>query len=458
MEKAVSISNKFRIKPDLPAGFRDYGPADAIAKQAMIDVIRTTFERFGFDPLETSSVQRTEVLTGGEEDSGKIIFNVKGSQEEESDLPAVASAKEGSSLRFDLTVPLARFMAANPDLPKPFKRYQIGTVWRGERPQAGRYREFLQADVDIVGSSSIDADAEIAMIIYTVFKNLGVNDFLIKINNRKLYNALPKLCGFPEETLWEVLRIIDKLDKIGMDKMENELEKIIEKEQAVSIRELLEQFQQSRDITSITLNGKPLAKEGSEELYRINELLEAMGMKRGINWNFDISIVRGLSYYTGSVFEVTLPYAPEVGSVCGGGRYDELVAQFTGQNIPAVGVSFGVDRLFAAMEKLGVLRKKQTLTQVLILQLDANLRNDYLTMAQELRNAGINTALYLGDNQMFQAQLAYAVKKEIPYMMIYGANEAKQNIVAIKNLATREQAEMPRNELVGYFKKFFLSP
>lgn len=417
-----------RVKPDLPAGFRDYGPADTIAKQGMVDTIRTTFERFGFDPLETSSVQRTEVLTGGEKDSGKIIFNVKGSQEETSD----------SSLRFDLTVPLARFMAANPDLPKPFKRYQIGTVWRGERPQAGRYREFLQADVDIVGSSSIDADAEIAIIIYTVFKNLGIAPFIINYNNRKVLNLLPDFAGFPQEKLWDVLRIIDKRDKIGGNGVANEIAKEFSQTTAAKI----EQF-----ISGATDKG-----DGGDYA-AIRRILETAGVDCAAFFVQNRSLVRGLSYYTGSVFEVTLPDAPEIGSVCGGGRYDELVAQFTGQNIPAVGVSFGVDRLFAAMEKLETRKKKQTLTQVLILQLDADLKNEYFVMAQELRNAGINTALYLGDDPMLKGQLNYALKKEIPYVIIYGEREEKEGIVAIKNLATRQQEEIPRDKLAEYFRK-----
>ncbi|MBI4225466.1 MAG: histidine--tRNA ligase [Candidatus Sungbacteria bacterium] len=430
------IKKPNRIKPELPSGFRDYGPADAIAKQAMIDTIRKTFERFGFDPLETSSVQRTEVLTGGEEDSGKIIFNVKGSQEETSD----------SSLRFDLTVPLARFMAANPDLPKPFKRYQIGNVWRGERPQQGRYREFLQADVDIVGSSLIDADAEIATIIYTVFKNLGIENFVINYNNRKMLDMLPKFAGFPEEKLWDALRIIDKKDKIGEDGIRGELEKNFSGSIADKILEFLtEDFEP-------TLQG-----EGFSEYGKIaSMILQSTGCDVDmVNKFFKLerTLVRGLSYYTGSVFEVTLPDAPEIGSVCGGGRYDELVSQFTGQNIPAVGVSFGVDRLFAAMEKIGTLKKKQTLTQVLILQLDANLKDEYLSMAQELRNAGINTALYMGDDSMLKGQLNYALKKEIPYVVICGSREKEKNVVTVKNLATREQQEITREKIVEFFGK-----
>ncbi|MDP3795217.1 MAG: ATP phosphoribosyltransferase regulatory subunit [bacterium] len=209
-----------RIKPELPGGFRDYAPETAIAKQKILDTARETFEQFGFEPIETSSVQLTEVLTGGEEDSGKIIFNVRSSEKEE--------AK--NSLRFDLTVPLARFLAENPEIPKPFKRYEIGRVWRGERQQAGRYREFTQADIDIVGTASVDTDTEIIAVIYGTLKNLGITDFVIKINDRRILNALPSYAGFPEEKLWDALRIIDKKDKIGREGICKELESVFGKE------------------------------------------------------------------------------------------------------------------------------------------------------------------------------------------------------------------------------------
>lgn len=428
MVKEVTSQKSKRVKPDLPGGFRDYGPADAIAKQGMIDVIRRTFESFGFDPLETSSVQKTEVLTGGEEDSGKIIFNIKGSQEETSD----------TSLRFDLTVPLARFVADNPEIPKPFKRYQIGNVWRGERQQAGRYREFMQADVDIVGVASLDADAEIAAIMYTAFKNLGVEKFIIKYNNRKVLNALPDFAGFPEEKLWAVLRIVDKQDKIGDAGMKKELAEELGDAAAEKIIEFI--------------FGGGAASAGRSEYEAIRSMLGMLAPGAEKYFVPDFSLVRGLSYYTGSVFEVTLTDAPEIGSVCGGGRYDDLVAKFTGTKIPAVGVSIGVDRLFAALEKLGCLEKKETLTDALIFQLDEEMKSEYLAMARELRAAGVNTALYLGEDRSFQAQLAYAIKKGIPYAVIYGAGEKEKGMVGIKNLKTREQKEVVKEKLAEYFK------
>lgn len=436
MLKAKTKSKNLRIKPELPGGFRDYGPADAILRQRLLEKIRKTFEDFGFDPMETPAVERTEVLTGGERESAKIIFNVRGSK----DLPA-GQARKGSdsSLRFDLTVPLARFIALNPEIPKPFKRYQIGQVWRGESPQAGRYREFLQADVDIVGSSSLGADAEIIAVIYSVFINLGIQNFLIKINDRKLLNDLPSFAGFPEKKLWDVLRTIDKKDRLGDTAVRKELIKIVKKKAADKI------------MNEFLKTGIP-SSDSMKKLGALLELLDAMGIDKDKR-TLDFSVVRGLGYYTGPVFESVLTKLPQRGSVAGGGRYDTLTVPFTGEKIPAVGVSFGVDRLLAALDELGLLKKKPTVTKVLILNLLPAASKEYLSLAKTLRAANINTAIYLGDDRAFQAQLAYAVKKEIPYVIIYGEEERKKGAVTIKNLATREQKEIPKGNILQYFKK-----
>jgi len=417
-------TNQKRIKPGLPGGFRDCGPEEARMKQWILDTARQTFERFGFEPLETSAVQKTEVLTGGEADSRKIIFNVRGSQEES------ASQQTDTSLRFDLTVPLARFVAANPDIPKPFKRYEIGKVWRGERQQAGRYREFTQADIDIVGSQSPDADAEIAAVIYSTLKKIGVGEFAIKINDRRILNDLPGIAGFPAGKLWEVLRIADKKDKIGEDGVERELTSAFDKATAAKIAEF---FIAPLELPELKIN------------------LDAMGIPQSA-YRFDRSMVRGLSYYTGSIFEAVLTGAPEIGSIFGGGRYDDLITAFTGQRIPAVGASLGVDRLLAASRKAGRGGAGEKLvTRVLILNLAPEFYAEYLRMAQELRERGVNAAFYLGDDRSFQAQLAYAVKKEIPYVIIYGEEEKRKGTVAVKNLATREQKEIPKEKMAEYF-------
>ncbi|MDP3769402.1 MAG: histidine--tRNA ligase [bacterium] len=435
-----------RVEPTLPGGFRDYGPSDAIARSQMIEIIRKTFENFGFDPMETASIQRKNVLFGGEKESEKIVFDVKGSREKKSD----------TALRFDLTVPFARFMAANPEIPKPFKRYQIGTVWRGESPQAGRYREFMQADIDIIGSSSVNADAEVIAMIYQTLKNLGIDDFVIKVNNRKLLTVLPKLCKFSESKLGIVLGLIDKIDKIGEKQIFDILKKEIGAVSVASLRELMSAIGTGRDISQISLNGKmitSLAEEGTRELWQINAALELFGLKRGKYWQFNPLTVRGLSYYTGMIFETFLTKAPEMGSIFSGGRYDELLIPFTGQKIPAVGASVGIDRLFAALEKLNVVKKQVTLTRVLVLNLSSELKSEYLAMVKQLREAKINTSFYLGDDTSFQAQFSYAVKKEIPFVVILGEEEKKKGVIAIKNLKTREQKEIKRKDFVAFFKK-----
>src|SRR3989338_1821458 len=439
---------KTKIKPELPGGFRDYGPEDAIARQKMIEKIRKTFEDFGFDPLETPAVERTEVLTDGEKDSGKIIFNLSSSAKE-----LKSKDKSKISLRFDLTVPLARFLAGNPEIPKPFKRYQIGNVWRGESPQAGRYREFMQADIDIVGTSSMEADSEIVILIYRVFKNLGINNFLININNRKILNGLPKFAGFPEKKLSDALRIIDKRDKIGEKEVAKELARAVGKKQTERIMQFLflsgdakQKLLGAREL----LKDTPSAEEGIKELAEIVRNIRAAGVEER-NWQINFCTVRGLGYYTGPVFETVLTEAEELGSVFSGGRYDGLAEKF-GQKISAVGVSAGIDRLFVALDKLGATGHKKTTTRALILNLSPELKTDYFAFDSELRKAGISSSIYLGDDRAFQAQLAYAVKKEIPFVIIYGDRDKEKNVVTVKNLVTREQKEIPKDKLVEYIK------
>lgn len=433
MRKQKDIKQK-RVKPELPGGFRDYAPGDAIERSKMIQTIRKTFEDFGFDPVETPAVERTEVLTGGEKESGKIIFNVKGSQEKQGD----------SSLRFDLTVPLARFISANPDTPKPFKRYQIGPVWRGESPQAGRYREFMQADVDIVGASSIEADAEIVAVFYSVLKNLGVSDFRIKMNSRKILNGLPAYAKLKDEKLFNTLRIIDKQDKIGAAGVKKELEKEFGKRVSEKIIEFIKNPQ-------VAAREKEV-RAGLSDIEAIFSTARGFGVEES-KMEIDYSIVRGLGYYTGFVFEIVLPEIPGIGSVVAGGRYDNLVLQFTGKKLPAVGASLGIDRLYAALEKTGVLKKRRTTVRALLMNLSLQLKDEYAELLRDLRAENVNTSFYLGDDTAFQAQLAYAVKMEIGYVIIYGENEKAKGMFALKNLVTREQRDVSREELIKILKE-----
>lgn len=451
MSKTLKVVKSKRIKPELPGGFRDYGPADAILRQRLFTKIRNIFEVFGFEPMETPGIERTKILLGGEAESDKVIFRVTaGRGGETKDIK-----KEELSLRFDLTVPLARFIAANPEIPKPFKRYQIGKVWRGESPQQGRYREFIQADIDIVGSSSMDADAEIIAVISAVLKNLGINSFIIKINNRKILQALPRFCNFPEKKLMSLLRLIDKQEKIGEQKMRKEILKIFNKKAAEKIFQFLgisgnkkEKLIRAQEL----LKNDMAAKEGIQELINIVNGLEVLGVESK-NWDIDFSMVRGLGYYTGPIFETILSGAPSLGSIFSGGRYDNLVSTFTGERLPAVGASMGVDRFLTTLDSMGLLKKKPTTVKVLMLNLDPELKSEYFSLARQLREANINTALYLGDDRAFQAQLAYAVKKEISYVLIYGAEEKKKAVVTVKKLSTREQKEIPKDQIAQYFKK-----
>jgi len=449
MKRSVK-NKKIGIKPELAGGFFEYGPAESIIRQKLLTKIRKTFEDFGFDPIETPAIERMKVLLGGEETSEKIIFQVRTTGGEAKDIK-----KDELALRFDLTVPLARFVAANPEIPKPFKRYQIGQVFRGESPQAGRYREFTQADIDIVGTQSLEADAEIITMIYAVFKNLGINKFTIRINNRKILNALPDFAGFPEKKLFLLLRLIDKKDKIGEKGLKKEIVKLFSKKAAEKIFAFLsvsgnkeEKLAVARDL----LKNYPEAEKGIQEMVKIARLLEASGVDSS-NWDIDFSMVRGLGYYTGPIFETVLNAVPSIGSVFSGGRYDNLAAVFTGEKLPAVGASLGVDRLFAALETLNLLKKKATVAKALILNLAVEWQSDYFAFAKKLREAGVNTAVYIGDDRAFQAQLAYAVKKEIPYVIIYGEEERKKGTITIKDMLKREQKEIPKNNLAQYFKK-----
>jgi histidyl-tRNA synthetase len=328
-------------------------------------------------------------------------------------------------------------------------------VYRGESPQKGRYRGFTQADIDIVGSSSMDADAEVIAVIYRTLKNLGIENFYININNRKILNALPQYARFPEKKLVDVLRILDKTDKIGEKKVMEELKKVISAVSCERIENFLTISGNADECSSRAkklFSGNTMAQEGIQELEIIAKNLNWSGIPSK-NWRINFQTVRGLGYYTGPVFETFLPDYKEIGSIFSGGRYDNLVASFTGERLPAVGASTGIDRFIAALDRFPeVMKKKATTTAVLILNLSSALAKDYFTFANELRNAGINTTLYLGDDRAFQAQFAYAVKKEIPFVVIYGENEKKKGVVAIKNLTTREQKEIAKEGVAEFFR------
>ena len=444
------------IEPQLASGFRDYLPKDMIPRQKMFDVIRRSFERFGFLPLDTPGIERLEILTGGDPDFKKQIFHISVGAAEDSDL----------AMRFDLTVPLARVMAAyQNELPRPFKRYQTGKVWRGERPQSGRFREFVQFDADTVGSKSPMADAEIISLMYETMTALGFSNFLIRVNDRKVLNGLAAYAGFSNEKNAEVLRAVDKLDKIAWDGVREELIREsgdsnnpgvgLTGTQADAIKKFIDirggTSKETLDAVAELMANSPVAQEGIGELREILAAVAALGVPEK-NWVIDLSVARGLGYYTGPVFETILSDLPSIGSVFSGGRYDDLVSRFGSLSVPATGASVGVDRLFAAMEKLGIVPTETTVTDVMVLNFEESCQSIVQRAASQLRRAGISTEIYLGSEITLKAQLSAAVKQDIPFVVIIGGNEKEKGVAVIKDMKQREQSEVPFDSLAEAVK------
>lgn len=430
----------------MAGGFRDYGPEEAEARGRMFDSIKRMFELFGFVPIETPAVEREETLTGGDPNFTKQIFRI-----------AERNEKDPLALRPDLTIPLARFVAQNQSkLPWPFKRYQIGLVWRAEQPQAGRYREFVQCDADIVGSSRVSSDAEILALAYETLAALGIPKFVIRVNSRKILNGLAELARFPSGKILDVLRAIDKLDKQGWSAVERELaklggdvkfvKKILDirdaspKKMLASARTLLED---SWD-----------AVQGISDLEKIADMLGAFNVPQKA-WRVDFSIARSLGYYTGMVFEVMLESAPQIGSVCGGGRFDGLVGRFSPMSAPAVGFSVGIDRLYKACEKLGI-SKAKTAGGIIVLNFEPECETYCVEIVTNLRKAGIRAQLYFGNEETLKGQLVYAVKNNFGIVVIAGSDEEKKGVVQVRNLADRAQFEVSRAELARRISKLLL--
>jgi histidyl-tRNA synthetase len=435
------------IEPNLASGFRDYLPPDAVARERMVETIKAVFKRFGFAPLETPGVEREEILTGGDPNFKKQLFKLTLSGEDEK-----------SALRFDLTVPLARVVASYPnELPKPFKRYQFGSVWRGERAQAGRYREFMQFDADIVGAPGVMADAEMVSLIYETLSALGVKKFVIRVNDRRILNNLSDYAGFPKDKTENVLRIIDKLDKEGWKGVEKELVVVgLNKDSLNMIKKFVELKGKSGEMLEKAeklFKGSEKIVAGVEELKKLAKNIEALGVPEK-NWEVDFSVTRGLGYYTGPVFETVLTDYPEIGSVFSGGRYDNLISRFSSNNISATGVSIGVDRLFTAMKKLELLPNKAILDRVLILNFDEASEGVCEGVATELRRGGIATEIYLGEEKMLKGQLAYAVKNEYPFVLIIGSDEISKGVVQVKNMKERTQETIPKEDILNYLETF----
>lgn len=435
------------IRPRVPRGMRDILPEQMIRRQYVIDVIRDVFEEFGFEPLQTPALELSEVLTGKYgPDAEKLIYQA-----------GHVGGKENISLRYDLSVPLCRVVAMHPQLPKPFKRYQIDPVWRAERPQKGRYRQFFQCDADTVGTESMLADAENVNLIYQVLTRLGFEQFEVNINDRKLITGIGQFAGVPEEQLGGLYRSIDKLDKIGLSGVRDELAE--NQIPGPVIEKLLALLQIEGDPATVLnalseqLGDSEIAREGIAELDELNGYLTTLGVPDKF-YRMNVSMVRGLEYYTGPIYE-TVVEEPKIGSITGGGRYDELIGSFSKQGYPATGTSFGIERIIDVMEEFDMFPTTvgKTVTQVLVTVFDAELAQESLKLATLLRQNGIRTEVYSRPTRL-STQIKYADTKGIPYAVILGSDELEAGSVAIRNLASREQQVVPREALVEYIQRW----
>ncbi len=483
-----------RPKAETPKGFRDYFGAEVSERKAMLDAITGVYHRYGFDPLETSAVETVEALGKFLPDVDRPNEGVFGWQDEDGDWLA---------LRYDLTAPLARVAAQfRNDLPTPYRRYAMGPVWRNEKPGPGRFRQFYQCDADTVGSGSVAADAEICAMLSDALETVGIprGDYVVKVNNRKVLNGVMEVAGVldpsdPEKFTHErgiVLRAIDKIDRLGDEGVRALLGAGRKDESgdftkgaglSAEQAEVVMGFTSAKRDTGIAtvarlrelIGASVIGAEGVAELEQIAELLDRQGYGAD-RIVLDPGVVRGLGYYTGPVYEAELTFEildekgrkRQFGSVAGGGRYDDLVKRFTGQSVPATGVSIGVDRLLAALRAKGRVGAVAA-GPVVVTVMDRDRMADYMAMVADLRNAGIRAEVYLGNPKNFGNQLKYADKRESPVAVIQGGNEAEKGMVILKDLilgakiaanATLEewkdrpaQVEIPRADLVAEVRK-----
>lgn len=454
-------------KPTLPKGTRDFGPAVMAKRQFIFETIRSVFQKFGFQPLETPAMENLSTLTGkyGEE-GDQLLFKILNSgdflKDADAQLLSTKSSKQITSsisekgLRYDLTVPFARFVVMNRnEITFPFKRYQIQPVWRADRPQKGRYREFYQCDADVVGTDSLLCEAEIILMITEAFKGLGIVDYTIKINHRGILSGIAETIGAKQNET-SLFVAIDKLDKIGEEKVKEELRpKGFSEESLTTLFEILH-VKGSNTNKSAFLQSRFDASESGQKGLR--DLQEVFNLLKNYNASdnhveFDVSLARGLSYYTGCIFEVKINNVA-IGSVSGGGRYDNLTQAFGDkENLSGVGFSFGVDRIYDAMEELNLFPKGATATsKVLICHLDDDSLYYGLGVLSALRAEGIASEIY-PDNAKLKKQLDFANKKAIPYTIVIGPDEAQSGLLAFKNMDRGEQEKLPIERIIEKIKQ-----
>lgn len=449
-------------KPSIPKGTRDFSPTEVAKRQYIIQIIKSNFEKFGFQPIETPSFENSETLMGkyGEE-GDRLIFKILNSGDylakanpthlENKDSTKVTSSISEKALRYDLTVPFARYVVQHQnEIEFPFKRYQIQPVWRADRPQKGRFREFFQCDADVVGSKSLWQEVELVQLYDTVFTALGLNGVNIKINNRKVLSGIAEVIGASDKLI-DFTVALDKLDKIGEDGVKKEMmEKGISEEAILKVQPLFSfTGTLSEKITqlSVLLSKSEEGMKGVEELRFICDNVTKLGLNNSV-LDLDVTLARGLNYYTGAIFEVAPPKSVAMGSIGGGGRYDDLTGIFGLKNMSGVGISFGLDRIYLVIEELNLFPETVTATSKALFINYGDQEAFYALQAiQKLRASGIKVELY-PDNTKVAKQFQHADKREIPFAVIIGEQEMESNSYALKNLVTGEQVSVDFENLL----------
>lgn len=429
------------IEPRTLNGFRDYLPAAMIPREQLIETAKSVYRSYGFNPIDTPALEYKEILAG------------KGGAESDKQMFQFQQGKRDVAMRFDLTVPFARFAAQNiNELGIPFKRYHVGTVWRGERPQKGRYREFVQCDFDTIGTTSNSADIETLFIIHDLMVRIGFSDFTIRINNRLILNGLLQILKLESQSK-QILRALDKLPKIGSEAVMIEMgeQGKLTQQQAEKIISLTTVKGSTAEILNTLeqqLSGNACGEQGVQYLRELFQSVERAGIsnERVI---LDPSIARGLDYYTGTIYETFLNQLPEIGSVCSGGRYDNLAERFTTQELPGVGASLGLDRLLAAMQELKLLDEISTPAPILFTQMDRKYTSEYLRLARELRLNGLNVEVY-PDTKAIKKQFKYANRHGFKIVITAGANEFDNQEWQVKEMLTGTQTAVKEDDLLEF--------
>jgi len=436
----MASKNKDRVKPQTLRGFRDFLPSQMMAREYLIDTAKSVYRSYGFAPIDTPALEYAEILLGkGGDESDKQVFRF------------TDQGDRDVAMRFDLTVPLARYAAQHiQELGTPFRRYHIGPVWRGERPARGRFREFMQCDFDTIGTTSNAADIETLLIINDLFEAIGVQRFTIRVNNRAVLNGLLEKNGL-EDKATSVLRCLDKIDKIGRDAVAAEMQEHagLNAAQATGILDMAQLNGSPRQILSQLdgmLQGCETGELGVANLREMFTTVSACGLPDD-RVKLDVSIARGLDYYTGTIYETFLGDLPEIGSVCSGGRYDNLAAKFTAQQLPGIGASLGLDRMLAALEELGLVESRTTPAQVLVTMFSREHVAEYQRIARILRQSGIAAEVY-PDAKNIGKQMKYADRRGLPVAIIAGESELETGTWQVKGLEAGTQQEVTTEDLV----------